>query len=73
MPPSCRFPPLREGNRERRAHSVPPACRGNLKEGVLVYPRFYELWLGDRDDYPLNWQLTVSRRVKPRLSHSATN
>jgi hypothetical protein len=28
-------PPLREGNRERRAYSVPPACRGNLKEGVI--------------------------------------
>ena len=107
LPPSCRFPPLREGNRARvrfpllaggtlrrgfsfirtfvnsgsaigiipiawseftiapllqvppasrgepRRGSVPPACRGNLKEGVLVYPRFYELWLGDRDDNPL--------------------
>jgi len=31
LPPSCRFPPLREGN---HAHLVPPACRGNLKEGV---------------------------------------
>jgi hypothetical protein len=27
--------------------SVPPASRGNLKEGVLVYPYFCELWLGD--------------------------
>jgi len=27
------------GNRERRAYSVPPACRGNLKEGVAI--RFY--------------------------------
>ena len=35
MPPSFRFPPLREGNRARRAYSVPPACRGNLKEGVI--------------------------------------
>jgi hypothetical protein len=26
---SVRFSPLREGNRERRAYSVPPACRGN--------------------------------------------
>ncbi|MDT7960466.1 MAG: Mur ligase family protein, partial [Armatimonadota bacterium] len=57
LPPSLRFPPLREGNREagqvsplregnREAgqasplregnhdDSVPPACRGNLKEGV---------------------------------------
>ena len=29
LPPSFRFPPLREGNREGRAYSVPPACRGN--------------------------------------------
>ena len=35
LPPSFRFPPLREGNRERRTYSVPPACRGNLKEGVI--------------------------------------
>jgi hypothetical protein len=27
------------GNRERRAYSVPPARRGNLKEGVAI--RFY--------------------------------
>jgi len=47
LPPSFRFPPLREGNREGRAYSVPPACRGNLKEGVLVYPYFCKLWLGD--------------------------
>jgi len=32
---SFRFPPLREGNRARRAYSVPPARRGNLKEGVI--------------------------------------
>jgi 4-diphosphocytidyl-2C-methyl-D-erythritol kinase len=31
MPPSVRFPPLREGN---HPPSVPPASRGNLKEGV---------------------------------------
>jgi UDP-N-acetylmuramoyl-L-alanyl-D-glutamate--2,6-diaminopimelate ligase len=30
LPPSSRFPPLREGNHPL----VPPACRGNLKEGV---------------------------------------
>jgi len=35
LPPSFRFPPLREGNRVRRAYSVPPASRGNLKEGVI--------------------------------------
>ena len=33
LPPSFRFPPLREGNRERRAYSVPPASKGNLEEG----------------------------------------
>ena len=33
LPPSFRFPPLREGN---QADSVPPACRGNLKEGVAI-------------------------------------
>ena len=31
LPPSFRFPPLREGG----AYSVPPARRGNLKEGVI--------------------------------------
>jgi hypothetical protein len=31
LPPSMRFPPLREGN---QPPSVPPACRGNLTEGV---------------------------------------
>jgi 1-acyl-sn-glycerol-3-phosphate acyltransferase len=35
-PPSLRFPPLREGNREGRTPSVPPAGRGNLKEGVRI-------------------------------------
>ena len=33
LPPSVRFPPLREGNRER-TRAVPPAGRGNLQEGV---------------------------------------
>ena len=31
------LPPLREGNREGRAYSVPPASWGNLKEGVINY------------------------------------
>jgi DNA-directed RNA polymerase specialized sigma24 family protein len=44
LPPSLRFPPLREGN---RVGSVPPACRGNLKEGVIGHTRFCELWLRD--------------------------
>jgi len=35
LPPSCRFPPLREGNREARLLRVPPDFRGNLKEGVI--------------------------------------
>jgi release factor glutamine methyltransferase len=35
LPPSVRFPPLREGN---RPDSVPPARRGNLKEGVSCSP-----------------------------------
>jgi hypothetical protein len=36
-PCSCRFPPLREGN---PIGSVPPACRGNLKEGVRNFAYF---------------------------------
>ena len=43
LPPSCRFPPLREGNREKRARSVPPAGRGNLKEGVFSRACFHKL------------------------------
>jgi 1-acyl-sn-glycerol-3-phosphate acyltransferase len=34
------FPPLREGNRARRIHSVPPVDRGNLQEGVMVGNRY---------------------------------
>jgi hypothetical protein len=47
LPPSFRFPPLREGNRVGRVGSVPPACRGNPKEGVIGHTRFCELWLCD--------------------------
>jgi hypothetical protein len=46
LPPSLRFPPLREGNRvgagsplrreESQIGAVPPAGRGNLKEGVQI-------------------------------------
>jgi hypothetical protein len=40
---SVRFSPLREGNRERRAYSVPPACRGNHKEKEgFNYACFYK-------------------------------
>ena len=37
LPPSLRFPPLREGNRVGHVGSVPPACRGNLKELIRVH------------------------------------
>jgi hypothetical protein len=47
LPPSFRFPPLREGNREGRAYSVPPACRGNLKEGVFSCPCYRKLCARD--------------------------
>jgi len=47
LPPSCKFPLLREGNRVGRVGSVPPASRGNLKEGVIGHTRFCELWLRD--------------------------
>jgi hypothetical protein len=58
LPPSCRFPPLREGNpigsvppacrfpllREgNQKGAVPPACRGNLKEGVRNFAYFRTL------------------------------
>jgi hypothetical protein len=33
LPPSLRFPPLREGNQQG---AVPPAGRGNLQEGVQI-------------------------------------
>jgi hypothetical protein len=57
MPPSFRFPPLREGNREGRAYSVPPACRGNHKEKEgFNYACFYKLW--SRDWY---YPATVAR------------
>jgi exopolyphosphatase/guanosine-5'-triphosphate,3'-diphosphate pyrophosphatase len=39
-PPSLRFPPLREGN---QAPAVPPASRGNLKEGVKTDGDFEQL------------------------------
>jgi hypothetical protein len=46
-PPSIRFPPLREGNRAGE-NAVPPARRGNLKEGVSTSQHitlFLRLWL----------------------------
>jgi hypothetical protein len=45
--PSLRFPPLREGNRAGE-NAVPPASRGNLKEGVPTNQHislFLRLWL----------------------------
>jgi predicted nucleic acid-binding protein len=38
-----------------RVGSVPPACRGNLKEGVIGHTRFCELWL--RDWYEMFWNI----------------
>jgi len=70
LPLSFRFPPLREGNRERRAYSVPPASRGNLKEGVINCC-FCELWLGDRYYIqsnlicPINHSQPFWMRLKP--------
>ena len=65
LPPSLRFPPLREGNRElgslcpqgveltlcegNQPPSVPPAGRGNLKEGV--------------QKQPLAWRATLTKRI----------
>jgi hypothetical protein len=42
--PLLKVPPASRG--EPRTGSVPPACRGNLKEGVSTAV-FCELWLGD--------------------------
>jgi len=43
LPPSLRFPPLREGN---QPNAVPPAGRGNLKEGVMIEARHADRYLG---------------------------
>ena len=43
LPPSLRFPPLREGN---QPNAVPPAGRGNLKEGVMIEARCADRYLG---------------------------
>jgi hypothetical protein len=51
--PLLQVPPASRG--EPRTGSVPPACRGNLKEGVINCC-FCELWLGDR--------YNTNRRVK---------
>jgi hypothetical protein len=45
-PPPLGSPCFARGTAKRRAHSVPPACRGNLMEGVINCC-FCELWLGD--------------------------
>jgi hypothetical protein len=45
IPPSVRFPPRFARGTAPRAHSVPPARRGNLKEGVVFTLNFCELWL----------------------------
>ena len=47
LPPSSRFPPLCEGNRTGdRTEWVPPACGGNLKEGVTLESRRADRYLG---------------------------
>ena len=60
LPPSSRFPPLREGNRVGAEGSpfregnrtgdqmelVPPASRGNLREGLLLESRHADRYLG---------------------------
>ena len=43
--PLLKVPPASRG--EPCGKSVPPACRGNLKEGVIGHTRFCELWLRD--------------------------
>jgi UDP-3-O-[3-hydroxymyristoyl] N-acetylglucosamine deacetylase len=43
LPPSLRFPPLREGN---QPNAVPPVGRGNLKEGVMIEARHADRYLG---------------------------
>ena len=45
-PPPAGSPRFARGT-EPRARSVPPARRGNLKEGVIGHTRFCELWLRD--------------------------
>jgi UDP-3-O-[3-hydroxymyristoyl] N-acetylglucosamine deacetylase len=43
LPPSSRFPPLREGN---QPNAVPPAGRGTVKEGVMIEARHADRYLG---------------------------
>ena len=43
LPPSLRFPPLREGN---QPNAVLPAGRRNLKEGVMIEARHADRYLG---------------------------
>jgi len=68
LPPSLRFPPLREGNRVGRVGSVPPACRGNLKEGVIGHTRFCELWLRDWYYYALSMGLSLDMQRTPPMA-----
>jgi hypothetical protein len=49
-----------------RVGSVPPACRGNLKEGVIGHTRFCELWLRD-------WYYFLRRRNANRLTSPLPN
>jgi hypothetical protein len=56
------LPPLREGNRERRAYSVPPARRGNLKEGVAIMPSFANVCAVHSIPLPLRLQTLQNAR-----------
>jgi hypothetical protein len=69
LPPSVRFPPLREGNRVGHALSVPPVCRGNLQEGVIDCVGFYELWLCDWYDTPFYAQHRRGAEIRKMRSH----
>jgi hypothetical protein len=51
---------------EPRVHAVPPARRGNLKEGVIGHTRFCELWLRD-------WYYFLRRRNANRLTSPLPN
>jgi len=62
-PPSCRFPPLRVGNRRG---AVPPASRGNLKEGVSNLACFCKLC-------PCDWYYFLRRRRAASPAKPAPN
>ena len=50
--PLLQVPPASRGEPSRAPTRFPLRAGGNLKEGVLVYPYFCELWLSD-------WQVSL--------------